>query len=121
VINSVRSPGVRVERGAVVRDSVIMNDTTIKAGALVDRCVLDKEVEMGADARVGGGDDTIPNELEPGNLNTGITIVGKRAHIPEGAIIGRNCRIDPNVRPDDFEGLEVANGATVIRAERRAV
>src|SRR5262249_4051013 len=76
VINSVLSPGVRVERGAVVRDSVVMNDTAIGAGALVDRCVLDKEIEVGAEARVGGGDDNTPNAREPGNLNTGITIVG---------------------------------------------
>jgi ADP-glucose pyrophosphorylase len=51
VINSVLMPGVRVERGTVVRDSVIMNDTTIKANAQVDCCVLDKEAEIGADAR----------------------------------------------------------------------
>ena len=66
VINSVLSPGVRVERGAVVRDSVIMNDTTIKAGAQVDRCVLDKEVEIGADAQVGVGDDNTPNAARAG-------------------------------------------------------
>jgi ADP-glucose pyrophosphorylase len=45
VINSVLSPGVYVERGAVVRDSVIMNDTTVLAGAVIDRRVLDKEIE----------------------------------------------------------------------------
>jgi glucose-1-phosphate adenylyltransferase len=121
VINSVLSPGVRVERGAVVRDSVIMNDTTIKAGAQVDRCVLGKEAEIGADAQVGVGDDTTPNELEPGNINTGITIVGKRACVPAGAVIGRNCRIDPNSTPDAFEQLEVASGATVTRGKRRTV
>jgi glucose-1-phosphate adenylyltransferase len=115
VINSVLSPGVRVERGAVVRDSVVMNDTTIKAGALIDRCVLDKEIEIGADAQVGVGDDNTPNQLEPANLNTGITIVGKRARIPAGATIGRNCRIDPNVTLDDFEQLHILSGAVVAR------
>src|SRR6266487_1045467 len=119
VINSVLSPGVRVERGAVVRDSVIMNDTTIKAGALVDRCVLDKEVEIGADAQVGVGEDAAPNQQEPANLTSGITIVGKRASVPAGAVIGRNCRIDPNSTPNDFEGLEVASGATVMHGQRR--
>jgi glucose-1-phosphate adenylyltransferase len=121
VINSVLSPGVRVERGATVRHSVIMNDTTIKAGAQVDRCVLDKEVEIGADAQVGVGAATRPNEQEPGNINTGITIVGKRARVPAGAVIGRNCRIDPNSTPDAFEQLEMASGATVTRGQRRTV
>jgi glucose-1-phosphate adenylyltransferase len=115
VINSVLSPGVRVERGAVVRDSVVMNDTTIKAGALIDRCVLDEEIEIGADAQVGAGNDHTPNQLEPANLNTGITIVGKRARIPAGATVGRNCRIDPNVTPDDFGRLHILSGAVVAR------
>jgi NDP-sugar pyrophosphorylase family protein len=26
---------------------------------------------------------------------------GKRARVPAGAVIGRNCRIDPNVTEDD--------------------
>jgi glucose-1-phosphate adenylyltransferase len=115
VINSVLSPGVRVEHGAVVRDSVVMNDTTIKAGVLIDRCVLDKEIEIGAGAQVGVGDDNTPNQLEPANLNTGITIVGKRACIPAGATIGRNCRIDPNVTSDDFDKLHILSGAVVAR------
>jgi glucose-1-phosphate adenylyltransferase len=112
VINSVLSPGVRVERGAVVRDSVIMTDTTIGPGAEVDHGVLDKEVEIGAGARVGIGANDTPNQLEPGNLDTGITIIGKRARVPAGAVVGRNCRIDSNVSADDFHDLEVPGGET---------
>ncbi len=113
VINSILSPGVCVERGAVVRDSVIMNDTTLRADALVDRCILDKEIEIGAGAQVGVGDDNTPNQLEPANLDTGITIVGKRARVPAGASLGRNCRIDPNVTPDDWERIELPSGGTI--------
>jgi len=115
VINSVLSPGVRVERGAVVRDSVIMNDTTVKAGALVNRCILDKEIQVGAKAQVGVGDDDTPNQLEPANLNTGITIVGKRACLPASVVIGRNCRVDSSVTPDDFEKMEILSGAVVAK------
>jgi glucose-1-phosphate adenylyltransferase len=113
VIHSVLSPGVCVERGAVVRDTVIMNDTVIRAGAVVDRCVLDKEIEIGFEAKVGVGDDKTPNQLEPENIDTGITIVGKRAHVPAGAIIGRNCRIDASITKDDFDQLEIPSGATI--------
>jgi glucose-1-phosphate adenylyltransferase len=115
VVNSVLSPGVCVERGAVVSDSVIMNDTIIRAGAVVDRCVLDKEIEIGARAQVGVGDDSTPNQLEPANINTGITIVGKRARIPASASIGRNCRIDPNTTGDDYDQLEVPSGGTISK------
>ena len=124
VINSVLSPGACVERGAVVRDSVIMNDTIVRSGAVVDRCVLDKEIEIGAGAQVGVGDDMTPNQLEPSNINTGITIGGKRARVPAGAPLGRNCRIDPNTIPEDYDQfpdgglcLQVSSGATIRRHE----
>jgi glucose-1-phosphate adenylyltransferase len=117
VVKSVLSPGVWVEPDAVVRDSVIMNDTVIRTGAVVDRCVLDKEIEIGAGAHVGVGNDNTPNELEPANINTGITIVGKRAHIPSGASIGRNCRIDPGTSKDDYDQLDILSGGTVSRRE----
>jgi glucose-1-phosphate adenylyltransferase len=115
VINSVLSPGVRVEQGAVVRNSVIMNDTVIRSGAVVERCVLDKEIEVGANAQLGAGKDDTPNKLEPANINTGITIVGKRAHIPAGTIIGRNCRIDPTTTREDYEKSEVPSGETISK------
>ena len=60
VVNSVLSPGVWIEAGAVVRDSVIMNDTVVRNGAVIDHCVLDKEIEIGAGAQVGVGNDNTP-------------------------------------------------------------
>ena len=66
-------------------------------------------------AQVGVGDNNTPNQLEPANLNTGITIVGKRAHIPAGATIGRNWRIDSSVTPDDFERMEIPSGGVITR------
>jgi glucose-1-phosphate adenylyltransferase len=113
VVNSVLSPGVRVERGAEVRDSIIFNDTLIEAGARVDRCVLDKQSLVGRDAVVGYGDDDTPNQLEPQNLRSGITIIGKDARVPAGARIGRNCRIDPNVRDSDYADRDIKGGQTV--------
>jgi glucose-1-phosphate adenylyltransferase len=117
VINSVLSPGVCVESGAVVRDSVIMDDTIIRSGALIDRCILDKEIEVGFGTQLGAGDDLTPNYLEPANINTGITIVGKRARIPAGAIIGRNCCIDANTTATDYDQLQVPSGATINQHE----
>jgi len=117
VIHSVLSPGVCVEHGAVVRDSVIMNDTMIRAGAMIDRCILDKEIEIGAGAQVGAGDEMTINILEPANINTGITIVGKRARVPAGASIGRNCRIDANTTPKDYDRLQIPSGATISQRE----
>lgn len=113
VINSVLSPGVVIGPGAVIRDSVIMNDTVIGADAQVSYVVLDKNVTVGAGARLGGEGDDTPNQTEPRNLDSGITIVGKGARMPAHVVIGRNCRIDPNVTPEDFAQPVIASGSTI--------
>ncbi len=125
VVNSVLSPGVRVEVGAVVRDSIVMFDTVVRRGAIVDRSILDKEVTVGPGSIIGDGSDDTPNKREPTRLNTGITVVGKRAVVPRGARIGRNVRIGENVRATDFASKVVRGGASVDRndssAQRRNV
>ena len=94
VINSVLSPGVRVARGAVVRDSVIFEDCCIEEDATVDLCILDKRVRVGSGATVGSGDNLEEvNHDFPNHLYTGITLVGKKAQLPAGMRVGRNCII----------------------------
>jgi len=116
VVNSVLSPGVRVDVGAVVRDSIVMFDSVIRSGAVVDRSILDKEVVVGPGAIVGDGPDfDTPNKQEPGRLNTGITVVGKRAVIPRGVRIGRNVKVAADVRSSDFTGRVVRSGESVDR------
>jgi len=117
VVNSVLSPGVRIEVGAVVRDSIVMFDCVVRSGAVVDRAILDKEVTVGQGAMVGDGPDLdTPNKQEPGRLNSGITVVGKRSVIPRGARIGRNVRIGGEVRGSDFKSRIVRSGSSVDRA-----
>lgn len=114
VERSVLSPGVVVHEGAVVRDSIIMGDTVIAAGAVVERCIIDKQVFVGAGSRIGWsfGED-VSNMLEPRRVNTGITIIGKHARIPENVTIGRNVIIAPEVREQDFPSQWIASGETV--------
>jgi glucose-1-phosphate adenylyltransferase len=119
VVNSVLSPGVRVDVGAVVRDSIVMFDSVIRSGAVVDRAILDKEVVIGQGAMVGEGPDfDTPNKAEPGRLNTGITVVGKQSVVPRGARLGRNVKVGERVRTSDFTSRTVRSGGTVDRKER---
>jgi glucose-1-phosphate adenylyltransferase len=114
VVNSVLSPGVRVDVGAVVRDSIVMFDSVIRSGAVVDKSILDKEVVVGPGAMIGvGPDDDRPNRHEPTRLNTGITVVGKRAVIPRGARIGRNVKIAADIRTTDFVKKVIGSGESV--------
>jgi glucose-1-phosphate adenylyltransferase len=112
VEHSVLSPGVFVAEGAVVRDSILFPD-----------CIV------GADVRLGEGEDTRPNRTQPRNLQSGITVVGKGARIPSGLRIGRNCLIAADVIERDFQrflssnghvGSTLASGETVDVAAREA-
>ena len=116
VVNSVLSPGVRVDVGAVVRDSILMFDTVVRSGAVVDRAILDKEVTVGQGAIVGDGPDfDTPNKFETGRLNTGITVIGKQSVIPRGVRLGRNVKVGGQVRSSDFTARTIRSGGTVER------
>ncbi len=114
VEHSILSPGVVVERGAVVRDSVIMHRSRIDEGATVDRAILDKDVRVGKGAHVGCG-DVIPNRLVPQTLSSGVTVVGKGSSIPAFLRIGRSCIVQPDLRESDFPHAEVPSGSMVSR------
>jgi len=123
VVNSVLSPGVRVDVGAVIRDSIVMFDSVIRAGAVVDRAILDKEVVVGQGAVVGEGPyDGPPNRQEPSRLNSGITVVGKQAIVPRGVRLGRNVKVEGGVRSTDYRTRVIRSGESVepLPAARRA-
>jgi len=112
--HSVLSPGVYVSPGAIVRDSIVMNDTWVGPGAVLDRVIVDKNVIVGAGVRLGHGDDLdTPNKAQPDKLNTGVTIVGKGAHIPPGISIGRNVVINADRDHEDFPAEQVPSGETI--------
>ena len=77
-------------------------------------------IGVGQGAIIGDGPDLdTPNQQEPGRLNTGITVVGKRSVIPRGARIGRNVRVAGDIRAADFRSRVIRSGMTVDRAPAR--
>lgn len=107
VENSVLSPGVYVGPNAVVRESIVLTDTYIEAGAVVERCILDKIVVIGHNARVGKIQDM-------GEL--GITCVGKNTHVPAGYAVGHSCVLGTDLRLEDFTSYtnkSVPNGTHI--------
>ncbi|ADQ15687.1 glucose-1-phosphate adenylyltransferase [Halanaerobium hydrogeniformans] len=114
VRNSVISPGVYIEEGAVVKNSIIFNDSIIRSNSVIDKCIIDKEVEVKANCKIGYGDDLTPNKDKPDLLTNGLNVIAKRATIPEGTVIERNCRIFSYVNVEDFNGNNVSSGSTIV-------
>jgi glucose-1-phosphate adenylyltransferase len=116
VEHSILSPGVRIGADAVVRDSIVMFDSTVGNGAILDKAIVDKDCEIGEGARIGQGTDLRPNREEPERLYAGITLVGKRAVVPPRVTIGRNCRIDPGAAPSDFGRRRIIRSGETVRS-----
>ncbi len=103
VQGAILSPGVVVEPGARVESSVIMHDTVVGRGAVVQKTIADKKVKIGDQAVVGVGDKGVPNRRYPDHLSSGLTLLGKWAVVPQGAKIGINCIVAPEVKKQDWQ------------------
>ena len=97
VSRSVLSPGVVIEPGARVEDSVIFQDVVIERDAHVRRAIVDKYVQLGAGARI-GGDAGGPEWLE------GLVLIGKDARVPPRARIEPGAVVGVGAVNEDFAG-----------------
>ena len=115
VLNSVLSPGVWVQKGAVVSNSVIFEDCVLGEQAKIDLAILDKRVQVGRGAVIGHGDHLgVVNKQYPKHLYTGISLVGKEARIPAEVRVGRNCIVNNEFSGESFNGQPfLADGETV--------
>jgi glucose-1-phosphate adenylyltransferase len=113
VIESIISPKVFIEEDAIVKNSIIFEDSTIGRGSIIENCIIDKQVWISRGCHVGMGDDFTPNKEEPEYLTTGITIIGKGARIPSEVMIGKNCKIEPWVEASDFASTTVPSGESI--------
>jgi len=114
VINSVLSPGVYVRKGAVVKDSVLLNNVIVGENAKLDRVIADKNVIIGRNTVIGFGADKTPNDEKPNLLYSGITVVERDAMIDSDLKIGRNCRI---LRDGKFPENKIVKSGTTIKPE----
>jgi len=113
VKRSVLFPGVHIEEGAVVEDSILFFDTIVEAGAVLKKVIADKRVRIGEKARIGGGAKAGPNRAFPHLLSSGLTVVGRNTHLPPRMRVGSNCIFNPYLEEDFFDSLEIPSGATV--------
>jgi glucose-1-phosphate adenylyltransferase len=113
VENSILFPGVKVEAGAAVKDSILMFDTRVEAGSHLHKVISDVDVIVGPECRIGFGDAAVPNEDYPQLLQSGITLIGRGSAIPSERQIGCNCIVQPNMAAPQFRKKEYGSGVTV--------
>jgi len=106
VENSILSPGVYVAPQALVRNSVVMTDTSIGFHSIVDGCIADEKVNIGRFCYIGFG-----AALQSGN--TAITVLGEGVTVPDRTAIGRNCNVRPGIGADAFDTRIISSGTAL--------
>jgi len=92
VISSVLGPGVLVDEGATVRNSILLHDSVVESGATVDTAIIDMGARIGKEARVGGSTEG----SDPADVSAeSIAVVGAGAIVGRGATVSPGGRIDP--------------------------
>jgi glucose-1-phosphate adenylyltransferase len=108
VERSVLSPGVLVRSGAVIRESIVLSSTQIESGAVLEHAIIDKQVIIGANTRVGAILSTTDPQL---------TMIGKNSHIPGGFNIEAGAVIGTDVIDMDFAS-NLVHGDEYIQTKR---
>ncbi len=87
IARSVLGPGVVIEDGAVVRDSVLLQDCHVEAGATIENAIIDANVRVGRDAQVGAA----------GAVKSGddLVVIGMGATVRNDSTVEAGDRIEP--------------------------
>jgi glucose-1-phosphate adenylyltransferase len=88
VIRSVLGPGVVVEAGASVQDSVVFADCVIESGAQVCASIIDTRCVIEADSVVGSAEADLDSSDE-------LTLIGRDSVVTAGARVPPGARLEP--------------------------
>jgi glucose-1-phosphate adenylyltransferase len=116
VHNSVIGADVHIEKGAVVRDSIIMRHSVIEEGTQVDKAIIAENVRVGKNVRMGIGEEA-PNVVKPNIYSWGLVTVGENSVIPDGVGIGKNTAISGVTVPEDYPDGELPGGGALLKRD----
>jgi len=95
VVDSALSPGVYVAPGAEVRQSILLHDCRVEAGALIHRAVSDKDAVFEPGCRIGLSESAAgPNPLLPPSAQD-LAVIGKGARIGPGVQLPLGAQVYP--------------------------
>ena len=98
-----------------MRDSIIMQNTVVKAGAILDRAIVAENCVIGEKSVIGWGEEA-PNKVRPDIYSFSLAVVGEDTVIPGGVRIGRNTAVTGVTVPEDYPDGILASGETLDKA-----
>ena len=116
VHNSVIGADVTIEKGAVVRDSIIMKHSRIGAGSQIDKSIIAESVEVGENVVTGVGEEA-SNVLKPAVYGFGLVTIAENSVIPSGVKIGKNTAISGATTAEDYPDGELVSGGAIVKKD----
>ncbi len=118
VCGSVIGSGVRIGRGAVIRDSIIMQDVIIGDNVRIEKGIIAEGTVIGENAQLGIGEE-VPNKLNEKIYNFGLVTVGEHTIIPPDVQIGKNTAVYGATTKGDYPDGVLASGEYIVKAGGR--
>ncbi|MEE1179582.1 glucose-1-phosphate adenylyltransferase [Oliverpabstia intestinalis] len=116
VHNCVIGADVTIEKGAAVRDSIIMKHTRIGAGSQIDKSIIAESVDIGENVVTGVGEEA-PNVLKPAVYGFGLVTIAENSVIPSGVKIGKNTAISGETTVEDYPDGELVSGGAIVKKD----
>ncbi len=101
VSGSILFPGTTVEKGAVVEDCIVFSFSSIGAGSMIRKAIIDKEVKIDEKVRIApSARGNVPDiarfcEDDRSIRTNGITVLGKKSRVNSGKEISGGTVIEP--------------------------
>jgi glucose-1-phosphate adenylyltransferase len=114
VRRSVIFPGVTINAGTVIEDSIIMSDSLIGSNTEIYGTIIGETSVIGNNVKCGIG-EFAENTYNPKVYNSNINVIGSNTVIPNNTILGKNVVIDNYITPHDFETNLIPSGGYVIK------
>ena len=115
VYNSVIGAGVTIGKGAVIRDSIIMQNSRIEEGAVINKAIIAEDVTVGKQTELGVG-EYAPSKYDPKVYQFDLVTVGEHSVIPAGVEIGKNTAISGVTEASDYPDGKLESGGYIVKA-----
>ena len=117
--SSVVGAGVKIGKGAVIRDSIIMKDCTIGENAVINKAIVAEGCTIGRDAQLGVG-EYAESKLNPKVYAFDLVTVGENSVIPSGVRVGKNTAISGVTVAEDYPDGLLASGEYIVKEGDRS-
>jgi len=115
VYNSIIGAGVKIHKGAIIKDSIIMKGTEIKEGSRIYKSIIAENVVIEGDCEIGVGEE-LPSKLDDRIYSFGLAVIGENSYIPKNVMIGKNVAISGITSLSDYPEGVLKSGEYIIKA-----